>query len=110
MLAALCAYRSRSSPATRSGRGRVPSCRSRRASSQRFSVSSGPTGPLPAGLVEGQAAGVPAGKCPADEVASLRKIGELAVVHPAVQVSLGEGDKGKLPALHEVKEVTAART
>jgi hypothetical protein len=37
-------------------------------------------------------------------VASLRKIGELAVVHPAVQVSLGEGDKGKLPALHEVKD------
>jgi hypothetical protein len=28
-------------------------------------------GALPAGLVEGQAAGVPAGKCPADEVAGL---------------------------------------
>ena len=57
----------------------------------------------PTGLAEGQAAGVPAGKSPADEVAGLLGVGELAVAHPAVQVSLGEGGKGEPSALQQVK-------
>ena len=59
---------------------------------------------FPPGLVEGQAAGVPAGNSPADEVAGFPGVGEPGLAHPAVQVVLGEGSKGEPSVLLQVKD------